>query len=216
MAEYRTLLDEFDRYMKNGAGHWFKREHADFAGPVAYFCAEYGLNEVARHLLGRAGRARRRSSQGRLGHGHSARRRRPLLSPRLLPPDDRRRRSPGARLPQLRSRATAAAPRDRHRRRPADDRRRAARPDDLVRRLAGPGRPRAAAPARHRYSRQRHGRPADHAHPLRPRPRDAPAPGDGPRRGRRARPARAQASSPRSGISTRATRRSCSSSGCAR
>ena len=46
MAEYRTLLDEFDHYMDNGAGHWFERQHGrEFAGPIAYFCAEYGLNE---------------------------------------------------------------------------------------------------------------------------------------------------------------------------
>ncbi|HLB44302.1 MAG TPA: alpha-glucan family phosphorylase [Candidatus Limnocylindrales bacterium] len=46
MAEYRTLLDGFDRYMENGAGHWFEREHGDkLDGPVAYFCAEYGLHE---------------------------------------------------------------------------------------------------------------------------------------------------------------------------
>ena len=46
MAEYRTLLDEFDRYMENGRGHWFERQHGKaFDGPIAYFCAEYGLNE---------------------------------------------------------------------------------------------------------------------------------------------------------------------------
>jgi starch phosphorylase len=46
MAEYRTLLDEFDRYMTNGAGRWFDRQHGrQFDGPIAYFCAEYGLNE---------------------------------------------------------------------------------------------------------------------------------------------------------------------------
>ena len=46
MAEYRTLLDGFDRYMDNGAGHWFDREHGtQLDGPVAYFCAEYGLHE---------------------------------------------------------------------------------------------------------------------------------------------------------------------------
>jgi starch phosphorylase len=46
MAEYRTLLDQFDRYMENGAGHWFDREHGgQLDGPVAYFCAEYGLHE---------------------------------------------------------------------------------------------------------------------------------------------------------------------------
>ena len=47
MAEYRTLVDGFDRYMENGADHWFPREHGDqLDGPIAYFCAEYGLNEA--------------------------------------------------------------------------------------------------------------------------------------------------------------------------
>src|SRR5687768_713110 len=46
MAEYRTLLEGFDRYMENGAGHWFERRHGgDLDGPIAYFCAEYGLHE---------------------------------------------------------------------------------------------------------------------------------------------------------------------------
>ena len=46
MAEYKTLLDQFDRYMENGSGHWFQRQHGDaFPGPIAYFCAEYGLHE---------------------------------------------------------------------------------------------------------------------------------------------------------------------------
>ncbi len=47
MAEYRTLLTSFDRYMENGAGHWFERQHGkQLDGPIAYFCAEYGLNEA--------------------------------------------------------------------------------------------------------------------------------------------------------------------------
>ena len=46
MAEYQTRLTQFDRYMENGASHWFQRHHAeDFDGPIAYFCAEYGLHE---------------------------------------------------------------------------------------------------------------------------------------------------------------------------
>jgi starch phosphorylase len=46
MVEYRTLLDGFDQYMESGADHWFGREHGrDIDGPIAYFCAEYGLNE---------------------------------------------------------------------------------------------------------------------------------------------------------------------------
>jgi len=28
MAEYRTLLEGFDRYLQNGAGHWFERRTA--------------------------------------------------------------------------------------------------------------------------------------------------------------------------------------------
>jgi starch phosphorylase len=46
MAEYQTLLAEFDAYMADGSKHWFEREHSgELKGPVAYFCAEYGLHE---------------------------------------------------------------------------------------------------------------------------------------------------------------------------
>src|SRR5436190_8575323 len=46
MAEYHDVLAEFDGYMANGAGHWFQRRYADrLSGPIAYFCAEYGLHE---------------------------------------------------------------------------------------------------------------------------------------------------------------------------
>jgi len=46
MAEVRDILRDFDRYMSNGADRWFSRHHADkLPGPVAYFCAEYGLYE---------------------------------------------------------------------------------------------------------------------------------------------------------------------------
>jgi len=46
MVEYKTLLANFDEYMENGSGHWFARIHGDaLDGPIAYFCAEYGLNE---------------------------------------------------------------------------------------------------------------------------------------------------------------------------
>jgi glycogen phosphorylase len=45
-VEYRTLIDEFNHYMSNGSGHWFQRRHAEeLDGPIAYFCAEYGLHE---------------------------------------------------------------------------------------------------------------------------------------------------------------------------
>jgi starch phosphorylase len=46
MAEYHDLLEEFDAYMANGSDHWFARRHGDeLAGPIAYFCAEYGFHE---------------------------------------------------------------------------------------------------------------------------------------------------------------------------
>jgi starch phosphorylase len=46
MAEYDDVLTEFDRYMADGHGTWFRRSHADrLGGPIAYFCAEYGLYE---------------------------------------------------------------------------------------------------------------------------------------------------------------------------
>jgi len=46
MAEYTSLLREFDEYMANGADHWFARTHGDrLTGQVGYFCAEYGFHE---------------------------------------------------------------------------------------------------------------------------------------------------------------------------
>src|SRR3954451_8612815 len=46
MAEYEDVVAEFDRYIANGADHWFRRRHGDqLKGPIAYFCAEYGFYE---------------------------------------------------------------------------------------------------------------------------------------------------------------------------
>jgi glycogen phosphorylase len=46
MAEYESILAEFDTYMANGADHWFARRHGEkLDGPIAYFCAEYGFHE---------------------------------------------------------------------------------------------------------------------------------------------------------------------------
>ncbi len=46
MVLYRTELARFDAYMAAGDGHWFERHHgAEVAGPIAYFCAEFGLHE---------------------------------------------------------------------------------------------------------------------------------------------------------------------------
>jgi starch phosphorylase len=47
MVQYQTILADFDRYMANGREHWFARHHSEaLDGPVAYFCAEYGLQEA--------------------------------------------------------------------------------------------------------------------------------------------------------------------------
>ncbi len=46
MAEVREVLRDFNRYLENGSDRWFVRHHAaELPGPVAYFCAEYGLYE---------------------------------------------------------------------------------------------------------------------------------------------------------------------------
>jgi glycogen phosphorylase len=46
MVNVRDVLREFDEYMENGADAWFARNHADaLDGPIAYFCAEYGIYE---------------------------------------------------------------------------------------------------------------------------------------------------------------------------
>jgi len=46
MAEAHRVISGFDRYLANGADHWFHRRHASaLDGPIAYFCAEYGLHE---------------------------------------------------------------------------------------------------------------------------------------------------------------------------
>jgi starch phosphorylase len=43
----QRVIRAFDRYLANGADHWFHRRHAQaLTGPIAYFCAEYGLNET--------------------------------------------------------------------------------------------------------------------------------------------------------------------------
>jgi starch phosphorylase len=46
MVEVRDVMREFDEYMENGSDAWFARTHPDaLAGPIAYFCAEYGIYE---------------------------------------------------------------------------------------------------------------------------------------------------------------------------
>jgi glycogen phosphorylase len=46
LAEYHDTLDAFDTYMANGSGHWFWHKYGEkLDGPIAYFCAEYGIHE---------------------------------------------------------------------------------------------------------------------------------------------------------------------------
>ena len=46
LTEAREVLGRFDAYMQNGADHWFRRRYSgSLDGPIAYFCAEYGLHE---------------------------------------------------------------------------------------------------------------------------------------------------------------------------
>jgi len=46
IAEYHGVMEAFEHYLANGADHWFNRRHAgQLAGPIAYFCAEYGFHE---------------------------------------------------------------------------------------------------------------------------------------------------------------------------
>ncbi len=46
MAEVRDVLRDFNLYLENGSDRWYVRHHAhELPGPIAYFCAEYGLYE---------------------------------------------------------------------------------------------------------------------------------------------------------------------------
>ena len=46
MVQYRTLLAAYDAYRSNGRDNWYDRNHGgSLDGPVAYFCAEFGLHE---------------------------------------------------------------------------------------------------------------------------------------------------------------------------
>ncbi|MDQ3407997.1 MAG: alpha-glucan family phosphorylase [Chloroflexota bacterium] len=46
MVEYRSQLSAFDAYMAAGRGSWLERHHpGQLTGPVAYFCAEFGIHE---------------------------------------------------------------------------------------------------------------------------------------------------------------------------
>ena len=83
LVDASRLLDEYHRYMGNGSDSWYQQQiEADpgsaLPGPIAYFCAEYGW----------PWRTGRRPLQIGLRCGSAVHRRRPPLSPRLLPSTD--------------------------------------------------------------------------------------------------------------------------------
>jgi starch phosphorylase len=46
VADTAEVIERFEAYLANGADHWFRRRHASkLDGPIAYFCAEYGIQE---------------------------------------------------------------------------------------------------------------------------------------------------------------------------
>ncbi len=46
MVEYRAQLSRFDAYMSDRQDSWLERHHpGELSGPVAYFCAEFGIHE---------------------------------------------------------------------------------------------------------------------------------------------------------------------------
>jgi starch phosphorylase len=45
MVEASGLLEEFDAYMSDGRGSWYRSAPEQLPGPIAYFCAEFGIHE---------------------------------------------------------------------------------------------------------------------------------------------------------------------------
>ena len=46
ISEYRAVIEAFDRYLGHPETWWFHRRFPEgLGGPIAYFCAEYGLHE---------------------------------------------------------------------------------------------------------------------------------------------------------------------------
>ena len=166
-----------------------RAERAADAGPGRLLLDGVRHPRVARHLLGRPRRPRRRPLQGGERPRRAPRGRGPPLPLRLLPPDGRPRRLPAAHVPRLRLRPPAGAPGAGPGRRRPHRPRRPPRPRRPRGGVEGAGRPRAGADARHRHPAERPGRPPDHRCSLRARPRDEAVPGDRARHRRRPRPA---------------------------
>ncbi len=45
MALCQSVLSRFERYLAEDGESWFAQRHPDSAGPIAYFCMEYGIHQ---------------------------------------------------------------------------------------------------------------------------------------------------------------------------
>ena len=56
MVDASRVLDEFSRYMANGADSWYRQSaERSLPGPIAYFCAEFGIHESMQFYSGGLG-----------------------------------------------------------------------------------------------------------------------------------------------------------------
>ena len=56
MVDASRVLDEFSRYMANGADSWYRQStERNLPGPIAYFCAEFGIHESMQFYSGGLG-----------------------------------------------------------------------------------------------------------------------------------------------------------------
>jgi starch phosphorylase len=56
LTMYKTVLREFDQYMKSTGAAWFAKNHPEYAGgPFAYFSTEFGFHESLRTYSGGLG-----------------------------------------------------------------------------------------------------------------------------------------------------------------
>ena len=177
MVDASRVLDEFNAVHGNGEDSWYALSpERELPGPIAYFCAEYGIHESMQIYSGGlgvlAGDHCKSASDAALpfigsasstGVATSASRSTPMAT----------RSTPSRTSTPASFRCGGARPAAAHRSKSRRDR----RPLRPCRGMGGAGRPRADPPARHRRRRQRQGRPADHPHPLRTRTRDAALPG---------------------------------------
>ena len=190
MVDASRVLDEFNRYMSNGEESWY-RSSPDRAlpGPIAYFCAEYGIHESMQIYSGGlgvlAGDHCKSASDAALPFiGLGLLYRRGYFRQQIDADGHQEHAQPDldpGQLPLRRARGLDGAPLDVE----------VEVADRLVHAavwVAQVG-PRADPAARHRRPGQRQGRSTDHPHPLRPRTRDAAVPGARARHRRRPRPA---------------------------